>query len=46
MSKIATIIDILCCLNNRLGLANIVKDKVVPIKKEFATVRNITGIIY
>lgn len=45
-SKIATTIDILRYLGDHLGLADIAKDKVVSIKRNFVTVRNVTNAIY
>lgn len=45
-SKIATTIDIICCLVERLGLAGVIEEKIVPIKENFVTVKNITCKIY
>lgn len=45
-SKIATTVDIIRCLVERLGLAGVIEEKVVPIKGDFVTVKNITRAIY
>ena len=45
-SKIIMTIDILRCLGNHLSLTDITKDKVVSIKEDFVTIKNITSIIY
>lgn len=43
---IAETVNILRWLTKRVGLTNVVEDKVVPIKGDFLTVRNITRAIY
>lgn len=45
-SKIATTIDINCYLVECLGLANVIEKKVIPIKVDFVTIRNIPCVIY
>lgn len=39
-------IDILRSLIERLGLKSVVEDKIVPIKGDFLTIRNITQALY
>lgn len=45
-AKISKTIDILRCLVKRLGLTGIVNDKIVPIKGDYLTIRNVTCTIY
>ena len=45
-ASIAKIVNILRWLTEYLGLINIVEDKVVSIKEDFLTLRNITCAIY
>lgn len=44
--KIITTIDILHCLSNYLGLADVIKDNVISIKRVFITLKNITRSLY
>lgn len=39
-------VNILYYLVERLGLASIVEDKIVPIKSDYLTIRNMTYTIY
>lgn len=43
---IAETVDILCWIIECFDLTDIVENKVVPIKEDFVTVRNITRAIY
>lgn len=45
-AKISETIDILRCLVERLGLTGVVNDKIVPIKRDYLTVRKMTRAIY
>lgn len=45
-ASIAETINILRWLTERLGMKNVLEDKVLPIKGDFLTVRNITHAIY
>lgn len=45
-ASIAETVNILCWLTERLGLTDIVEDKVISIKRNFLTMRNITRAIY
>lgn len=43
---ITAIVNILHWLTKRCGLTNIIKDKIVSIKEDFLTIKNINYIIY
>lgn len=45
-TKISETINILCYLVERLGLENIVEDKIVPIKGNYLTIKNLTLVLY
>lgn len=45
-SKISETVSILSCLIECMGLKSIVKDKVVSIKDNYLTIKNITHAIY
>lgn len=43
---ISEIINILYCFIENLGLVDIIKDKIILIKRNYLTIRNVTYIIY
>lgn len=43
---ISKIVNILHCFIENLGLVGIIKDKIIPIKRDYLTIRNVTYIIY
>lgn len=45
-AKILETIDILYCLIECLGLKGIIKDKIVLIKGDYLTVKNMTRVLY
>lgn len=45
-ATILEIIDILCFLVEQLGLKGMVEDKIVQIKRDFLTIRNVTQALY
>ena len=45
-SKISEKINILCCLVERLSLKGVVEDKVVSIKDDYLTIKNVTRALY
>ena len=45
-SKILESIDLLDYLIERLGLESVVEDKLVPIKDDYMTIRNMTHALY
>lgn len=45
-AKISKTIDILHCLVERLGLENLVEDKIVLIKDDYLTFKNVTYALY
>lgn len=45
-AKISETIEIQHYLVERLGLENIIENKVVPIKADYLTVRNVTRVLY